>query len=433
MTQIVNLPTLTTSTTTNIVIPVADLNTNPGTSKKITLQNLVSLAVGPQGTQGVPGLQGPLGYTGSRGIGYVGSASTSSGYNGSRGYTGSPGFYGSRGYNGSIGYVGSPGPGANQSLNTTSNVTFASVAFTDGTSQSTAYPKSVLTLNNLSIGDYDISASTIKSNILVTPTNMSANRKLNLPAPNIAYGTQITIRNRDSVYTLDLRYNGYNGPLVAVIQPNSNINLSCDNSTWFAVSSGGGGNGYTGSSGYIGSPGSPGGFTGSAGVGYTGSAGSGYTGSPGVGYTGSASSGYTGSPGVGYTGSASSTAGYTGSPGSPGGFTGSSGYIGSPGVVNALANGTYTITTLYVSTLTVTSVGASTIASGNDLNFKAAGQIKVNAPFVLTTSTTAGLSAIGPITQQGAMVFVTDASGGAQPCYYDGTHWYTVNGRTQIA
>jgi hypothetical protein len=29
-------------------------------------------------------------------------------------------------------------------------------------------------------------------------------------------------------------------------------------------------------------------------------------------------------------------------------------------------------------------------------------------------------------------VFVTNAPGGAQPCYYDGTHWYTVNGRTQI-
>jgi hypothetical protein len=88
---------------------------------------------------------------------------------------------------------------------------------------------------------------------------------------------------------------------------------------------------------------------------------------------------------------------------------------------------------LYVSTLTVTSVGAANITSANDLNLKSAGQITVNAPFVLTTSTTAGLSAIGAITQRGAMVFVIDATGGAQPCYYDGTQWYTVNGRTQIA
>ena len=97
-----------------------------------------------------------------------------------------------------------------------------------------------------------------------------------------------------------------------------------------------------------------------------------------------------------------------------------------------MANGTYTIATLYVNTLTVTSVGAANITSANDLNLKSAGQITVNAPFVLTTSTTAGLGAIGAITQRGAMVFVIDATGGAQPCYYDGTRWYTVNGRTQI-
>ena len=44
----------------------------------------------------------------------------------------------------------------------------------------------------------------------------------------------------------------------------------------------------------------------------------------------------------------------------------------------------------------------------------------------------AGLSAIiTPVV--GSMVFVTDATGGAQPCYYVGGHWYTVNGRTQVA
>jgi len=111
---------------------------------------------------------------------------------------------------------------------------------------------------------------------------------------------------------------------------------------------------------------------------------------------------------------------------------GPQGSAGPTGVVNALVNGTYTISTLYVNTLTVTSVGAANITSANDLNLKSAGQITVNSPFVLTASTTAGLSAIGPITQQGAMVFVIDATGGAQPCYYDGVHWYTVNGRTQI-
>jgi hypothetical protein len=67
------------------------------------------------------------------------------------------------------------------------------------------------------------------------------------------------------------------------------------------------------------------------------------------------------------------------------------------------------------------------------LALKAVGQITANAPFVLTTATTAQLTSIGPITQRGAMVYVIDATGGAQPCYYNGTNWFTVNGRTQIA
>jgi hypothetical protein len=108
-------------------------------------------------------------------------------------------------------------------------------------------------------------------------------------------------------------------------------------------------------------------------------------------------------------------------------------WTGLPQGGGGVIGGTYTISTLYVNTLTVTSVGAANIVSANDLNLKAAGQITVNAPFVLTTSTIAGLSAIGPITQRGAMVFVTDATGGAQPCYYDGSSWYTVNGRVQVA
>ena len=88
---------------------------------------------------------------------------------------------------------------------------------------------------------------------------------------------------------------------------------------------------------------------------------------------------------------------------------------------------------MYVSTLTVTSVGAATISSANDLNLKAVGQITVNKPFVLTTATTAQLAALGATTQRGAMVYVTDATGGEQPCYFNGTNWFTVNSRTQIA
>jgi hypothetical protein len=109
------------------------------------------------------------------------------------------------------------------------------------------------------------------------------------------------------------------------------------------------------------------------------------------------------------------------------------GYWGSVGTVNALGTGTYTIGSLTVSNLTVSSVGAAVIQSGNDLNLRAVGQVTVNAPFVLTTSTMANLASLSGITQAGAMVYVTDATGGAQPCYYTGANWYTVNGRTQVA
>jgi len=120
--------------------------------------------------------------------------------------------------------------------------------------------------------------------------------------------------------------------------------------------------------------------------------------------------------------------GYTGSAGTGGG----AGYTGSAGVVNTLATGTYTISTLNVTNLVVGAVGAANIQSGNDLNLRAVGQITVNVPFVLTTATTSTLTSLNGITQRGAMVFVTDANGGAQPCYFDGVHWYTVNGRTQV-
>lgn len=723
MTQIANLPILSTSSSRNISVPVVDLNSNPGISKRISLDNLVTLAQGPQGPQGVPGIMGFQGFTGSVGAGYTGSASTVAGFTGSRGSTGTVGFTGSIGSTGTVGFTGSQGPGANQSLNTTSTVKFSTVTFGDNSTQTTAFIKGVVVVTNLSIGNFDLSATALQGNIFVTPTNMAANRVLNLPAPILASGSLVTFRNRDPNYTLTLTYNGYNGVQITTVPVSTSLALGCDNSAWFVSSSGGTGNGYvgsagftgsqgpaggftgstgftgsfgyvgsqgpaggytgsqgttgfvgssgftgsggigfTGSTGYVGSPstipgfvgsaGSPGGYTGSQGInGYTGSAGltgfvgsagsgytgsastaTGYTGSAGAGYTGSASTqpgatgftgslglnGYTGSKGdigfsgsvgftgsggqgftgstgagfdgsrgatgfigsagllgftgsLGYTGSASTIPGFVGSAGSPGGytgsagstgvaggvtysvvnsgsssytiagstnptltlikgftyyfnvsatghpfwiktsavtgtgssyssgvtnngvdsgtvaftvpfdapstlyyicqfhggmvgtitvlnsmvgftgsaglfgftgsagtggtngFTGSGGFTGSAGVVNALANGTYTITTLYVSTLTVTSVGAATISSANDLNLKAVGQITVNKPFVLTTATMSQLAALGATTQRGAMVYVTDATGGEQPCYFNGTNWFTVNGRTQIA
>jgi hypothetical protein len=101
--------------------------------------------------------------------------------------------------------------------------------------------------------------------------------------------------------------------------------------------------------------------------------------------------------------------------------------------VVSLATGTYTVGILYANTLTITGIGAANINSANDLNLNAVGQVKVNAPFVLTTATTAQLSALSGTTQRGAMVYVIDASGGAQPCFFDGTNWRQVVDRVLIA
>ena len=98
-----------------------------------------------------------------------------------------------------------------------------------------------------------------------------------------------------------------------------------------------------------------------------------------------------------------------------------------------LVGNTYTVQTLYVSTLTVSGVGIGTIQSGNDLALKAVGQITTNAPFVLSTATTSTLASIGAITQQGALVLAIDANGVRQPAYFDGTYWWTFGGtRTRI-
>jgi len=145
MPTITSLPTLsTTSNLSNVVIPVVDNNSGVPVGKKVVSQFIVNSAVSAAinaavivastatGYVGSTGSLGPYGYTGSRGAGYTGSASTVpgiSGYTGSRGagYTGSAstvpgilGYTGSRGagYTGSasttpgaLGYTGSSGGG----------------------------------------------------------------------------------------------------------------------------------------------------------------------------------------------------------------------------------------------------------------------------------------------------------------------------------
>lgn len=69
MTTIFNLPALTTLTN-QLIIPAVDLTTSPPITKKVTIDQLVAAAVGPQGPigptgpQGVAGVQGPTGQSG---------------------------------------------------------------------------------------------------------------------------------------------------------------------------------------------------------------------------------------------------------------------------------------------------------------------------------------------------------------------------------
>ena len=66
---IANLPPLNLSTSTaTIILPVVDLSTNPGITKRITISDLASLARGPQGYRGFPGPVGPQGVSGPQGI-----------------------------------------------------------------------------------------------------------------------------------------------------------------------------------------------------------------------------------------------------------------------------------------------------------------------------------------------------------------------------
>jgi len=186
-----------------------------------------------------------MGYTGSAGSGFVGSA----GYMGSRGYSGSVGFVGSTGYVGSFGYTGSQG-----------------IQGLIGYIGSKGYSGSVGYVGSAGYGGsfgYTGSASTVIGYTGSQGTQGTTGY----------VGSQGTQGNLGNTGSTGAGYTGSTGYI--------------------------GSKGYTGSSGYTGSFG----YTGSASttIGYTGSIGIGYTGSAStvIGYSGSR--GYSGS--VGYTGS----------------------------------------------------------------------------------------------------------------------------------
>lgn len=89
---------------------------------------------------------------------------------------------------------------------------------------------------------------------------------------------------------------------------------------------------------------------------------------------------------------------------------------------------------LSVTHSTATTVAAGIVKVGNNLHADGDGTLSVSNPYVLSSYTTATLNTIVS-TQTGAMVYVSNAPGGAQPCYFVGAPtntWFTVNGRLRV-
>lgn len=197
MTQIINLPELTTLTNA-LIFPTTDLSDNNRT-KKISLTQLIALSAGPRG---LPGIQGPTGPTGP---------------------------------------TGPQGPSANQSVNTNSNVIFSSmtvtntstgITFGDGTVQITAYKKNVRDLTEFSVGNISFTAQELTSPMLTgnPPVN---GRNLYLPtAEPLLAGMILVIRNRSASYTFTV-WGGLAN--LGTVNSSSAIQVACDGYSWFTV------------------------------------------------------------------------------------------------------------------------------------------------------------------------------------------------------
>lgn len=197
MTQIVNLPALTTITN-SLIFPAADTSDGNRT-KKITLDQLIALSAGPRGPQGLAGTQGPSGPSGPS------------------------------------------GPNADQSVNTGSSVTFNSVSITnsvtgitfgDGTSQVTAYKRAIRDLTEFSLGNVSLTAPEINAPILTGNPTVSG-RNLYLPNAGAALeGMILIVRNRSSTQTFDV-WGGLTN--LATVGTQSAVQIACDGYSWFVV------------------------------------------------------------------------------------------------------------------------------------------------------------------------------------------------------
>jgi hypothetical protein len=197
MTQIVNLPPLTT-TTNSLIFPVAD-TTDGNRTKKVTLDQLIALSVGPRGPAGVAGVEGPQGP------------------------------------------AGPVGPAADQSVNTGSSVTFQNVSvvstttgitFGDGSVQVTAYKKTVQELAEISVGNVSLTAAQIIAPILTGRPNTNG-RNLYLPtASSSVAGVILIVKNRSNEFTFDV-WGGLAN--LATISTSGAVQIACDGYTWFVV------------------------------------------------------------------------------------------------------------------------------------------------------------------------------------------------------
>lgn len=197
MTKIINLPSLTTITN-SLIFPVEDLSDNNRT-KKITIGQLVSLSAGPQGLTGPQGEQGPTGP------------------------------------------IGPSGPNANQNLDTTSTVTFQSIAvtnsstgvtFADGTIQVTAFKKSVQNLTEFTTGNASLTANQIIAPIL-SGSPPVAGRNLYLPTASAELaGIILIVRNRNNTNSFDV-WGGLAN--LITLNPATAVQIACDGFNWFVV------------------------------------------------------------------------------------------------------------------------------------------------------------------------------------------------------
>jgi len=98
---------------------------------------------------------------------------------------------------------------------------------------------------------------------------------------------------------------------------------------------------------------------------------------------------------------------------------------------NVTFNAVTVSSTLTVDSLVNSGAGTPTISSGNNLNLEAVGQVTTNAPFVLKNYTVAQLSSVAATA--GAIAYITNEAGGAQPAFYDGTNWRRFTDRTIVS